>query len=194
MGSMNELMAQARHRLSVNDFHRMGEAGILLPESRVELIEGEIVDMAPIGSKHAFVLNRLAQFFAAAAGDRYLVSVQNPLCLDQHSEPQPDIVLLRPDNYMERLPGAIDALLVVEVAHSSVHFDRGVKLPLYARHGIPEVWLLDLMGGELLICREPVEDQYRVVHKPRARDEMTPLLVPEVKWRLGDGKTWSVPY
>jgi len=168
--------------------------GILPPESRVELIEGEIVDMAPIGSKHAFVLNRLAQFFAAAAGDRYLVSVQNPLCLDEHSEPQPDIVLLRPGNYMDRLPGAIDALLVVEVAHSSVHFDRGVKLPLYARHGIPEVWLLDLMGGELLICREPVEDQYRVVHKPGARDEMTPLLVPEVKWRLGDGKTWSVPY
>ncbi len=194
MGNMSELMAQVRHRVTVADYYKMAEAGILGEDSRVELVEGEIVDMAPIGSKHAFVVSRLAQFFTIAARDQYLVSVQNPLRLDDQSEPQPDIILLKPGNYMDNLPGAGDVLLIVEVAHSSINYDRGVKLDLYARHAIPEVWLLDLMGGELLVCRKPADGQYRTLQKPLPDESVSPLLVKEVVWTLESGKSWSVPF
>jgi len=194
MGNMNELMEQVRHRITVADYYKMAEVGILGEANRVELIDGEIVDMAPIGSKHAFVVSRLAQFFTLAAHNNYLVSTQNPLRLDDRSEPQPDIALLKPGNYMERLPGVSDVLLIIEVAHSSINFDRGVKLDLYARHAIPEVWLLDLMGGELLVCRKPADGQYRTLHKPLASESVSPLLVKEVVWTLDTGKSWSVPF
>lgn len=194
MGSMSELMAQVRHRVSAADFHKMAEVGILGEDRRVELIDGEIVDMAPIGSKHAFVVSRLAQFFTLAARDQYLVSVQNPLRLDNQSEPQPDIALLKPGNYMDNLPGAADVLLIVEVAHSSGNYDRGVKLDLYARHNIPEVWLLDLMGGELLVCRKPADGQYRTLQKPLPSEGVSPLLAKELVWVLESGKSWVVPF
>lgn len=194
MGNMSELMEQVRHRVTVADFYKMAEAGILGEDSRVELIDGEVVDMAPIGSKHAFVVSRLAQFFTLAARNQYLVSVQNPLRLDNRSEPQPDIALLKPGNYMDNLPSASDVLLIVEVAHSSINYDRGVKLDLYARHAIPEVWLLDLMGGELLVCRKPADGQYRTLLKPLPGESVSPLLVNEVVWTLESGKSWSVPY
>ncbi len=194
MGNMSELMEQVRHRVTVADYYKMAEAGILGEDNRVELIDGEIVDMAPIGSKHAFVVSSLAQFFTLAARNQYLVSVQNPLRLDNRSEPQPDIALLKPGNYMDNLPGASDVLLIVEVAHSSINFDRGVKLDLYARHGIPEVWLLDLMGGELLVCRKPADGQYRTLFKPLASESVSPLLATEVVWTLESGKSWSVPF
>jgi Uma2 family endonuclease len=194
MGNMNELMEQVRHRVTVADYYKMAEVGILGEANRVELIDGEIVDMAPIGSKHAFVVSRLAQFFTLAAHNNYLVSTQNPLRLDDRSEPQPDIALLKPGNYMERLPSVSDVLLIIEVAHSSINFDRGVKLDLYARHAIPEVWLLDLMGGELLVCRKPADGQYRTLHKPLASESVSPLLVKEVVWTLESGKSWSVPF
>ena len=194
MGTMHELMAEARHRVSVWEYHKMAEAGIFSEDDRVELIEGEVVDMAPIGSKHVFIVSRLAQFFTLAGQDRYLVSIQNPIRLDDRSEPQPDIAVLKPGNYMDNLPGPSDALLIVEVAHASYKFDRGVKLDLYARHAIPEVWLLDLMGGELLVCREPVDGQYRRLYKPSPGERITPLLAPELAWVLEQGKSWSVPY
>jgi Uma2 family endonuclease len=194
MGSMTELMAQARHRLTVADYYKMAAAGIIGEESRVELIDGEIVDMAPIGSKHAFVVSRLAQFFTLATHHHYLVSVQNPVRLDNRSEPQPDIALLKPGNYMDNLPGASDVLLIIEVAHSSINFDRTVKLDLYARHAIPEVWLLDLEGSELLVCRKPAEGQYRSMQKPLPGEVISPLLVPQVAWTLESGKSWSVPF
>lgn len=194
MGSMHELIAQARHRINVADFHRMAETGILLDSDRVELIEGEILDMAPIGSKHAFVVNRLTRFFTLAAGEQYLVSTQNPVRLSELSELQPDIALLRSDDYMDRLPGPADVLLLIEVAHSSVEFDRGVKMGLYARHSIPEVWLLDLNGGELAMYRDPSEGQYRHRITPLAGEPVSPLLLPQIVWQLEIGKTWSVPY
>jgi len=194
MGSMSELMEQVRHRVTISDYYKMAEVGILGENNRVEFIDGEIVDMAPIGSEHAFVVSRLAQFFILAARDQYLVSIQNPLRLDNHSEPQPDIALLKPGNYMDSLPGASDVLLIVEVAHSSINYDRDVKLDLYARHAIPEVWLLDLAGGELLVCRNPAYGQYRTLHKPLPGENVSPLLAAEVVWKLETGKSWSVPY
>lgn len=194
MGNMSELMARARHRISVADYYKMAEAGIFGEDSRVELIDGQIVDMAPIGSKHAFVVSCLARLFTLAARDDYLVSVHNPIRLDNCSEPQPDIALLKPGNYMDSLPGASDVLLIVEVAHSSISFDRGVKLDLYARHAIPEVWLLDLMDGELLVSRKPVGGQYRTMHKPLPDETVSSLLAPQLEWTLGSGKSWSVPF
>jgi Uma2 family endonuclease len=194
MGNMSELMAQVRHRITVTDFYKMVEAGILGENSQVELIDGEMVDMAPIGSKHAFVVSRLAQLFTLAARDRYLVSVQNPLRLDDLSVPQPDIALLKPGNYMDNLPGASDVLLIVEVALSSIHYDRDVKLDLYARHAIPEVWLLNLLGGELLIYRMPADGQYRTLQKPLPSESLSPLLLNDVVWTLESEKTWSAPF
>jgi len=194
MGNMHELLAQVRHRVTAQDFHQMVAAGILRESDRVELIDGEIVDRAPIDSKHAFVVSRLAQFFTLAAGDRCLVSVQNPVRLDDRSEPQPDLALLKPGDYMDRLPGPQDVLLVIEVATTSIEFDREIKLGLYARHNIPEVWLLDLNAGELGVYREPVEGRYRGQQKPMASDAVSPLLLPDVALKLDSGKTWSVPF
>ncbi|WP_245754674.1 Uma2 family endonuclease [Candidatus Accumulibacter aalborgensis] len=191
---MSELMDRARHRISVGDYHKMADAGVLSHQDRVELIEGEIVDMAPIGSQHAYVVNQLARLFTLAAGEDCLVSTQNPIRLDDRSEPQPDLALLKPGDYMAHLPGLADILLVVEVASSSIDYDRGVKLDLYARHGIPEVWLLDLTGNELLVCRDPVGGRYLSITRPRAGECIRPLLLPGIAWRLAEGKTWSVPF
>jgi len=138
-----ELMT--RHRLTVNDYHQMAETGILGPDDRVELIAGEVLDMSPIGSLHAAVVRAVARWLADSVGPMAIVAVQDPIHLDDSSEPQPDIALLRPrpDYYAAAHPGAADTLLIVEVAESSLAYDLGVKVPLYACHGIPEVWVID---------------------------------------------------
>ncbi len=144
-----------RRRFTVVEYHRMGEAGILREDDRVELIDGEIVQMTPIGSRHAACVKRLNQLFARAVGDQAVVSVQDPIAIPPESEPQPDLALLRPraDFYASGHPGPADVLLVVEVADTSAPFDRGVKIPLYARAGIPEVWLVDLITDTVEVHR-----------------------------------------
>jgi len=124
----------------------MGEVGILAPDARVELIKGEIIDMSPIGSRHAGVVARLSCLFERAVGDKAIVWAQNPVVLSDLSEPQPDIDLLKPreDFYTAGHPRPKDILLIVEVADTSFKYDRDVKIPLYAQHGIPEVWLIDV--------------------------------------------------
>ena len=146
-----------RHRLTVEEYYRMAEVGLLAPETRVELIDGEILDMAPIGKRHAGVVDQLAELMMAAAGQRAQVRIQNPLRLDQSSEPAPDLVLLkrRPDKYKSAHPAPADALLVIEVSESSLHFDLNKKLPLYARHGIPEVWIVDLAAPRVHFFHAP---------------------------------------
>ena len=170
-----------RHRLTVEDFHRMGETGILRPDARVELIEGEIIDMAPIGSPHAGTVARLARVFIQAAGSSAVVWVQNPIVLGEYSEPEPDLTLLRPrdDFYCQALPGPGDALLVVEVSQSSLRFDREVKLPLYARARIPETWIVDLEHAVLIICRSPSDDGYRDVRSQGSPGKLAPGLLPD---------------
>ncbi len=134
-----------RHRFTAEEYHRMGEAGLFGEDDRVELIEGEIIEMTPIGSRHAGTVKRL------------------PLRLGRRSEPQPDIALLRPrdDFYATGHPAAADVLLLIEVAEASLRYDREVKIPLYARHGIPAVWLVDLAGRELTAHQEPAGDGYQ---------------------------------
>jgi len=150
------------HRLSVGDYHRMGEVGILGPELRTELIDGEIIEMPPIGHPHAGTVKYLANRLKETVGRRAVLSVQDPVWLDDYSEPLPDIALLRPraDDYRSAHPGPDDCLLVVEVADSSLAYDRDVKLPRYARAGISEVWLVDLAGRRLLIHRRPDAGRY----------------------------------
>lgn len=148
----------SRHLITVDAFHRMGETGILGPADRVELIDGEIIDMSPIGALHAAIVARLAMLFSQKLGDTAVVWCQNPLRLDDVNEPEPDIAILRPrsDFYTTAHPGSMDALLVIEVADSSLAYDLGVKVPLYARHGIPEVWVIDAATRRTRVFRQPI--------------------------------------
>ena len=138
--------------------------------------------MAPIGSDHAATTDILNELVARAiATGRVQVRVQGPLRLDRRNEPQPDLMLLRtrPDRYRSRHPTAADVLLLVEVADTSLAYDRGPKLALYARHGVPEVWLVDLVGRAVEICREPGPDGY--AERRRLSEGLaTPTLVPEL--------------
>src|ERR1700694_5944823 len=154
---MSTPLTLSRHKLSVEDYHQMGRAGILGEDSRVELIAGELIDMAPIGSLHASVVSTLSMFFARQVGELAIVSTQNPVSLPPENEPQPDIALWKPntDRYRSALPTWADVLLIIEVADTTVEYDREIKLPLYARHSIPEVWFIDLNRGVLEIHLEP---------------------------------------
>ena len=160
-----------RHRLTVDDYYRMAEVGILDEEARVELIDGEIIDMAPPGSPHAGTVIYLTEVLMRAVDGRVTVLVQSPVRLGKYSEPQPDLALLRrrDDFYRERHPQPDDVLLVVEVAASSLRFDRKKKVPLYARHGIPEMWLVDLGSRRLSRYRAPKDGMYTLVDEPDLR-------------------------
>ena len=147
---------------NVDEYYAMAEAGILGEDDRVELIEGEIVVMSPAGSPHAGCINALTRLLVQAARDLAIVSVQQPLRLSELSEPEPDIAVLRwrDDYYRERHPGPAEALLVIEVARSSLRADRNLKLPLYSRHSVPEVWIVDLDANRVEVYRLPGPDGY----------------------------------
>ena len=151
-----------KHLLSVKDYHRMVEAGILSENLRVELIRGEIIDMAPIGSRHAATVNRLNRRFSLACGVDAIVAIQNPVVLGEDSEPRPDLTLLRPrdDFYAAHHPGLDDIFLIVEVADTTRRYDHDVKLPMYARASISEIWLVDLESSNVTRFSEPVGGTY----------------------------------
>ena len=183
---IRERAAVPYHRWSVEEFHRMAQSGLLDETDRVELIDGELVDMAPIGSRHAFLVDRFAECLGSGPSASYMVRVQNPIVLDERSEPQPDIALVKRANYADRHPTPADVLLIVEVSDTTLDYDRDVKLSLYARHGIPEVWLCDVKAGELAVFREPIEGQYRLMHKPTTSETVAPLWVPVVRVAVAD--------
>ncbi len=171
-----------RRLFTTDEYHVMLEAGILHEDDRVELIEGEILEMAPIGSFHVGGVNRLNALFTSLLGSRAVVSVQNPVVLDNYSEPEPDLVILRfrADYYASALPTPSDVLLLVEVADSSLKFDRDVKAGLYARHGVPEVWLQDIEHSALLVHRNPSPEGYRDVRIFRRGEQVSPLELPDL--------------
>ena len=180
-------LASARHRLTVHDYHRMADAGIFGEDDRIELIGGDLIDMAPIGSGHAAVVNRLNEAFVLACAGRAIVAIQNPVRLDDLSEPQPDVSILRrrADFYgAGGHPGPADVLLLVEVVDSSLRFDKSVKLPLYARAGIAEVWIVDLQARALDAHREPADGGYRERTTHHAGGSLSLLLAPETMVRL----------
>lgn len=152
-----------RHRFTVQEYHGMVDAGLLAEDDRVELIDGEIVEMTPIGARHLACVVTLTHLLIEASGGKYFVSVQNPILLDEGNEPQPDLSLLRmrPDPAAESLPGPDDVLLVVEVSDATLSYDRNVKLPRYARSGVPEVWLVNLEARKVEIHSEPSSQSYR---------------------------------
>ena len=168
-----------RRPLTVVDYHRMGEAGILSEADRVELIEGELVVMSPVGSRHVDTVNALTRLLVSAVGDRGLVSVQNPIRLDDRSEPEPDVAVLRPraDDYRAALPTPPDILLVIEVSDSTLAYDRAVKAPLYAVHGLPEMWIVDLVGRKVEVHRKPAGGLYTDVSRVGAGDTLEPVLL-----------------
>ncbi len=172
----------ARRKLDIWEYHRMGEFGIFGEGDRVELIEGELVQMTPIGSGHSGTINGTTRALVRAVGDQAIVSVQNPVRLGDHSEPEPDFLLLRPraDDYRLRTPVADEVLLLIEVADSSLRYDRAVKLPLYARHGIPEVWIVDLAANTVEWFRHPEGESYADSGRAVRGETLTPALLPEV--------------
>lgn len=154
-----------RHRITVEHFYRMGEAGLFAEDERVELINGEIIDVPPMGFRHAGVLDYLARLLTAAIGTRAIVRQQLPVRLGEYSEPIPDISVLKPrdDFYMARHPAPADVLLIVEVSSSTLRFDRNVKTPLYAHHGIAEAWVLDVQGEQVHYHRAPKDGRYTAI-------------------------------
>ena len=165
------------HRFTVDEYRRIGESGIFHEDDRVELIEGEIVEMSPIGSPHSGATIRIQKRLEQAVGECAIVSTQNPVILGNLSEPQPDIALLHPreDFYTRSHPTPDDLLLLIEVAESSLRYDREIKLPLYARYGIPMVWLVDLQNKQLLRFSAPADTGYQTVE---TADTNHPLELP----------------
>lgn len=159
---------------TVEEYEGMIEGGILRDDERVELIRGEIVKMTPIGVRHAACVARLEELFHERLGRRVVVSVQNPIRLLNDSEPQPDIAILkrRSDFYVEHRPGAADILLAVEVADSTLASDRAIKLPLYAKAGIPETWIVNLEEDVIEVYSQPEDGEYRVSRVARKGDSV----------------------
>ncbi|MFO1424482.1 MAG: Uma2 family endonuclease [Candidatus Competibacteraceae bacterium] len=176
-----------RYRLTVAEYHRLGENRIFDEDSRVELIEGDLIAMPPIGCQHAGHLDHIARpFFRQVT--QGIVRVQSPIQLGDHSEPQPDLAVLRyrEDFYTRSHPRPEDVLLLIEVSDSTLRYDRDTKVPLYAKAGIPEVWLLDLMNQRVAIYRHPSADGYRQIQFPAPEELISPSLLPELTLRIAD--------
>jgi Uma2 family endonuclease len=178
----------ARHRFTVDEYHRMGEAGIFGKDDRIELIEGEIIEMSPIGSPHAARVKRVNRLLVRRLGTRAIVQVQDPVVLSQLSEPQPDLAVVkaRADFYAAGHPQPPDVLLIVEVADSSRVFDRNVKAPLYARAGVPELWVVDVIDAVVDVYRKPWRGRYREVTRFRRGQRMTIAAFPHFSFRVTD--------
>ena len=178
-----------RRSFTVEDYHRMAQAGILSEDDRVELIDGEILKMAPIGSRHAGAVKRLLdKFIHLQVGRKVMLSVQDPIRLGEHSEPQPDLTVLkpRPDFYAKAHPEPADVFLVVEVAETSAAYDRDMKVPLYAEAGVPEVWVVDVAEAGIEVYREAAPEGYRVRQVVRRGQHLAPEAFPHLDVAVDD--------
>ena len=177
-----------RYRFDVDEYARMGEAGIFTEDDRVELIDGEVREMTPIGPPHAGIVNRLTELLVTRLAGRATVIVQNPIRLDRHTEPQPDLVVARRRKgfYADRHPEPGDVLLVVEVADSSVRYDRAEKAPRYGRAGIPETWLVDVEAGAVTVYADPGPQGYARQQVRRRGERMAAASVPDLDLAVDD--------
>lgn len=168
-------------KFTVDQYHKMADAGIFSAEERVELIRGEIIEMSPIGLKHAATVNRLNRLFQQRLETSTIVSIQNPIHLTDNSEPQPDVVLLKPraDFYETKIPTPEDILLIVEIADRTLRYDRDVKIPLYAENGIVEVWSLDLNHQSLRVYRQPQGNSYQNIQNFIDGESLSLFAFPE---------------
>lgn len=181
-------MPIAVRRFTVDEYHRMAEAGILHEDDRVELLDGQIVEMSPINAPHAGCVKRLNRLLSRALGDQAILGVQDPVGLAPHSEPQPDISVLKPrgDGYSSRNPEPVDILLLIEVADASVATDRLRKVPLYARARISETWLVNLPAGGVEIYRAPRDGRYRDLRTARRGETVSPRAFPGLLLQVDD--------
>jgi Uma2 family endonuclease len=165
-----------RHRITADEYHRMAEEGILPPDARVELIEGEIIDMPPIGCLHATVVDELARLFVHVVGKRAIVRVRGAVRLSDRTEPQPDLALLKPqrEKYRKNHPAGPEIFLIIEVSDTTFRFDRDTKMELYARYGGPEAWIVDVKSKRLHFFRSPLKGKYSEVSST-ARLGVTPV-------------------
>jgi Uma2 family endonuclease len=180
-GSADMATQIAKKLFTVYDYHKMADAGILGEDDRVELIRGEIVQMSPIGPPHNGAIHRASWFLNRIVGDRAIIGVQGSVRLDEYDEPQPDLYLLRPkdDFYSSRHAGPADLLLIIEVADSSLDYDRITKMQLYAETGVPEYWISDLQNDCIITYSDPERGAYRSVNQFRRGDKLTPRLLPD---------------
>ena len=160
--------------INVDEYYKMAEVGILKPGDRVELINGEIYEMSPIGSKHGSVVKKLAMILNEILKGQVVIGIQDPVRLDESNEPEPDISILkyRADFYSQAHPGPLDLLAIIEVADSSLRHDRQVKLPLYAFYGVPEYWIIDITTKQITVHLGPVGNGYSSQRKFGIGDEI----------------------
>lgn len=171
-----------RRKFTVQQYHKMLESGILTEDDRVELIRGEIIEMSPIGTKHAACVNRLINLLVQLLGKRVIVAAQNPIALNDNSEPQPDVALLKPrdDFYATAHPQPQDILLLIEVADSTIIYDREEKIPLYAEANIIEVWLVDINEQIVEIYQQPTAAGYQQMQKFTSGQSLSIQAFPNV--------------
>jgi Uma2 family endonuclease len=176
------------HRFTSREYYRMAETGVLPPDARVELLDGQVLNMSPIGPSHGSAVKRLNNFFSNVSQDRWLLAVQDPIAVDDYSEPQPDLMLLKPapDFYNKRHPGPDDVHLLIEVSDSTLAFDRVEKLPVYGRAGIREVWIINLPDQTVEIYRDPHYQGYASTEVLRPGAQARPLAFPDVALEVAD--------
>jgi Uma2 family endonuclease len=179
---------QTQHRFTVAGYYRMAETGLLPPDARVELLDGKIIDLPPIGPFHSGVVGRLTRFFGNVCQGRWLMWPQNPLRLDDYSEPEPDFMLLKPSphDYTGAHPLAADVFLLIEVSDTTLEYDRGEKLAAYGRAGIAEVWLVNLNEETIEVYREPNFTGYGSKTVLRGGDEATPQAFPDAAIKVAE--------
>ena len=172
----------ARRKFTSKEYHRIAEAGVFKEDDRLELIEGDIIEMAPIGSRHAACVKRLTSLISSFQPVNALIGVQDPIELSYRCEPQPDISVLRPriDFYANAHPQPGDILLLIEVSDTSLSYDRDEKVPLYARANVPEVWLVDLNNARIEVYREPTINGYRQVSVMTGDERLSPRCLPQL--------------
>jgi len=172
-----------RRAISVEEYHRMGEASIFSIGERIELIEGELFKMSPIGTKRANCLDYLNEIFLLNINKRALVRIQNPIIVSDYSEPEPDIVIAKRLNYRENHPTSKEIMLLIEVADSSYEFDRYTKLPIYAKTNVPEVWIININDNFVETFQEPQKDNYRKIKKISKR-KISSVSFPDIVLEL----------
>lgn len=187
MTTATSSQARTRYRFSVDEYQRMGEVGIFGEDDRVELIDGEILEMSPIGELHMKCVNLLNRLLVVALGEYAIVSIQNPIVIGEHDEPQPDVAVLRPSaGHHPGKPVPGDVVLLIEVADSTLAYDRDVKLPLYARAGVPEAWLVDLHDRAITRYTVATDQGYRVATICRSGEVVESTALPVLRLAVDD--------
>jgi len=180
--------AATKHLYTVDDYYHMAEAGAFIENNNVELIEGEIIDMVPMGCYHAWCITVLTRFFNKHIPDKNPIHVQTPLRIDNHTELEPDVFILKPssDDYKNHHPVPEDVLLLIEVSQSTIQFDTNVKSPIYAKSGIPELWLIDLEAEQVLRYLYPVKGKFTQQEIFVVGESLSPSAFPEVLLTVND--------